>query len=382
MTNAIPEAVRPVWAEIDLAAVTANLTDLRAGLRPGTRLIAPVKADAYGHGAAEVARYLAALGVDGVATANVEDALAIRRAVPDLRILIYGAQLPDGNGTLLENGLTPSVYDRAGLAALSAHARNSDRPVPVHIKVDCGLGRLGVRLDEAAAFVGEVLATPTLWVEGLYTHIPFSAAADAAWSARRLAAFAAVAAEIQSRFDIAIPFVQAAASSVLAEGLPDPLNTVSPGHLLYGLSPLQHRDPDRLRLRPALHAIRARLIHIGARRPGDDLSGGPVKPGDSTSVGVALFGMDNGYRPAAQGATNVVLVRGRRCPVLSVSAEYSAIDLTAVPDATVGDVATFIGRDGDERIVTEEVAANQGAPSAAYWLVGLKRVPRRYSPPS
>lgn len=372
--TAIDEAARPIWAEIDLSAITHNLAVVRSRLAPETKVLATVKADAYGHGMVPVARHLQSLGVDGFATANVADAIAARAAGVTLPILIYGTQLPDGNAPLLDHGLTPTVYSMAAVAALRDLAAGRDRPITVHMKVDAGMGRLGVRLDEAANLAHEIITTPGLYLEGVYTHIPFSDGPGEAWSRRRLAAFSETVAAIKVAHGIDIPFAQAAASSVIAADLPDPLNTVSPGHLLYGLSPLKERSPAALGLRPALRAARGRLIHIGARRADDDL----IAESDATRVGVILLGMDNGFRPVAAGRAGHVLRDGRPAPILSVSAEYTVVDLDDHPDAAVGDIVTVIGSDGDAQITAEDVASSQGAPSAAYWVIGLKRVPMRY----
>lgn len=367
---------RPIWGEIDLAAITHNVGLLRECARRPVKILAPVKANAYGHGMAAVSLHLQNLGVEGLATANFDDAVAARRAGVTIPILLYGAQLPSGHADVLDHGLTPSVYDHESLRVLAELGSARTKPVPVHIKVDAGLGRLGVRLDEAAAFAREVLQQPGLFLEGIYTHIPFSDDQTGAWSQRRLAAFTALVREVQVSHGIAIPYAQGAASSVMSQDFPDELNTIAPGHLVFGLSPISGLRAERLGFRKALRALKANLIHIGHRRRGDDLIGSP--PGGLTSdatTGVVLFGMDNGFRPAAPGQTAMMLCHGKRCPVLSVSAEYAVIDVSHLEHPRVGDEVTIIGTDGPDAIAVEDVALWQGAPSAAYWQVALRNVP-------
>jgi alanine racemase len=367
---------RPIWGEIDLAAITHNVGLLRECARRPVKILAPVKANAYGHGMAAVSLHLQNLGVEGLATANFDDAVAARRAGVTIPILLYGAQLPSGHADVLDHGLTPSVYDHESLRVLAELGSARTKPVPVHIKVDAGLGRLGVRLDEAAAFAREVLQQPGLFLEGIYTHIPFSDDQTGAWSQRRLAAFTALVREVQVSHGIAIPYAQGAASSVMSQDFPDELNTIAPGHLVFGLSPISGLRAESLGFRKALRALKANLIHIGHRRRGDDLIGSP--PGGLTSdatTGVILFGMDNGFRPAAAGQTAVMLCHGKRCPVLSVSAEYAVIDVSHLEHPRVGDEVTIIGTDGPDAIAVEDVALWQGAPSAAYWQVALRNVP-------
>ena len=371
---------RPMWAEVDLSAITHNVALIRERAGRPIKLLVPVKANAYGHVAAVVGRHLESLGVDGLATANVDDAVAIREAGASLPILLYGAQLPSGNRYLLEHDLTPTVYSRDSLAAIEALAAGAGRTVNVHIKIDAGMGRLGVRLDDAVDFARQVIGSPGVRLEGVYTHIPFSDAVGEAWSRRRLTAFTDVVSAIESEHQIAIDFVQAAASSVFAQGLADSLNTISPGHVTFGLHPIAGARAEDTGYRKALAAIRASVIHIGHRRRGDDLPGtGPAGLERDATVGVILFGMDNGYRDGPAGTDAYMLCRGRRCPVLSVSAEYTVVDLSGVPGASLGDLVTVVGRDGDEEIAVEMVARQLGAPSAAYWMVGLKSVPVRYS---
>lgn len=371
---------RPVWAEVDLDAITHNIELIRQRAGRAVKLLVPIKANAYGHGAATVGMHLESLAVEGLATANIDDAVSVRRAGATLPILLYGAPLPSGNEFVLQHDLTPTVYSRESLQSISGLATDSGRVVNVHIKVDAGMGRLGVRLDEATAFARAVIDAPNVRLEGIYTHIPFSDDAGEAWSRRRLQAFAEMVQALENEHDFAVDFVQAAASSVFAQALPDALNTISPGHVTFGLHPITGSRAEDSGYRKALAAVRAAVIHVGRRRKGDDLPGtGPGGLDADATVGVILFGMDNGYRQGPAGAAAYMLCRGRRCAVLSVSAEYTVVDLSGIPDPLVGEPVTVIGRDGDDEIAVETVAEQLGAPSAAYWMVGLKNVPYRYT---
>ncbi len=369
-------SARPLWGELDLGAITHNLALLRQKAGRPVKIIAPVKANAYGHGMEAVSLHLQSLGVEALATANCLDAIAARRAGVKIPIVIYGSQLPEGHGVLLDHALTPTVYGHESLAALTALSETSPKPIAVHVKVDCGLGRIGIRLDEAQAFVREVLAHRKLHLEGIYTHIPFSNDVGAAWSKRRLAAFSTLVRDIEAEHGVRIPYAQGGASSVLANAFSDALNTISPGHLTFGLSPIDGLRAETLGFRKALRSLKARLIHIGSRRVGDDLYGsGPDGAPADVTTGVILFGMDNGNRPAAPGRKAFMLCRGQLCPVLAVSAEYTVIDLSGVSDPKLGETVTMIGEDSGASIAVEDVALAQGAPSAAYWQVALRNVP-------
>ncbi len=368
-----------MWADIDLGAITHNIALLRARVGRPVKILAPVKANAYGHGAVAVGRHLAGLGVEGLATANVDEAVAIRQAGVTVPILLYGAQLPSGNAYLLRHDITPSVYSSESLQALSALAATSGRTINVHIKVDAAMGRLGVRLDDAAAFAREVIASPGLRLEGVYTHIPFSESDGEQWSRRRLVAFTDLIRAIEHEHGITIDYAQAAASSVLASGFPDSLNTIAPGHLAVGLHPISGQRAEDAGFRKALTALRAQLIHIGQRKRGDDLLGTwPDGLAEDRRVGVIVLGIDNGYRPGPAGSAAFMLCHGQRCRVLGVSAEYTVIDLDDVAHAAIGDVVTVVGSDGEQSIAVEDVAQQLGAPSAVYWMMSLKSVPYRY----
>ena len=235
-----------------------------------------------------------------------------------------------------------------------------------------------MRLDEAAAFVRDLVATPGVSLEGIYTHLPVRRPGR-----RRVVAPAArgvrgLVQEVESRARHPIEFTEAAASSILSEAFPDTLTTIAPGHLMFGLSPLARHAAEELGFRKALAALRGRLIHVGRRRRGDDVCGaGPAGLTADSTVGVVLIGMDNGYRASA-GSGAFMLCRGRRCQVLGVSAEYTVIDVSAVPGAGAGDTVTIIGEDEGDAITVESLAEQLGAPSAAYWMVGLRDVPMRY----
>jgi len=349
-----------VWAEVSLTAITENLATNRQLAGRPVKIIATVKANAYGHGAPVVGLHLQALGVEALATANLDDALEMRRAGVTIPIVMFASNLPSGVEALVANRLTPTVQD---LPTADAIAKTAGRQISVHVKVDAGLGRMGVKLNEARGFVKQLAQIPNIKVEGLYTHLPFSDPAQAPWAQRRLAAFTEVVGALEREDGIRIDYTQAAASSILAMRLPDTLNTVAPGHLLFGLNPLS----SSLNLAPALRAIKARLIHIAHHSADEDRGG--YGAAQHPRTGVFLLGTDNGYRMADAW----VSCRGQRCQVLSVTAEYTVIDLSALPVAEVGDEVTVVGKE----LPLREVAGYLGlTPMLA--AIGFRRIPISY----
>jgi len=333
------EPLRPLWAEIDRAALAHNLAVVRrlAGQR---RLIASVKANAYGHGAVTMARELARLGVVTLWTGSVDEALAIRAAGIETRILLFGGYLPKDIPTLLRHGLTPTICDRASAEAVSAAASG---PTPVYVKVDAGLGRLGVPLPDAADLVQTIAALPNVTIEGIYTHLPFGTTSGRDWARERYASFAALLTRLAGR-GITPPVTQVWASSGLLADMPDICNSVCVGHLLYGLSPLAPDVAPASELRPVMTAIKTRLIHVAHHAAGQDLAiGSQYGMKNARTVGVVPLGLGDGMRKAAADHGMSLLVRGRRAPVIGVSLEHTTLDLTAIDSAQVGDEAVVVG---------------------------------------
>jgi alanine racemase len=334
------EPARPLWAEIDLDALAHNLALARrlAGRR---RLIASVKANAYGHGAVAIAQALARLGVDTLWTGSIDEALAIRAARVDARILLFGGYQPAAIPELLRHGLTPTIYDRAGGEAVAAAARG---PTPVYVKIDSGLGRLGVPLAEAEDLIAGIAARPGVAIEGIYSHLPFGSAAGRDWASERYGAFAALLRRLATR-GIQPPVTQVWASAGLLAGLVDDCNAVCVGHLLYGLSPVDAEVFDGVELRPLLTAIKTRLIHVAQHPAGRDLAGsGAYGMKNARVTGVVPLGLGDGMRSPAPGQTMSLIVAGKRAPVIGVSLEHTTLDLTDVDAAQVGDDVVVVGR--------------------------------------
>ena len=303
----MPEAARMLLPatriEIDLGVVRNNLRAIRrmAGAR---KVIAVVKGDAYGHGAAAVARTAEAEGADYIAAGNLDEAIAIRGAGITAPILVLGSLTVDAAAEVVRHTLIASVDDTRAADALAgaAHA-----PQPVWIKVDCGFGRYGVALPQALAFIRAVADKPQLRLDGIYTHLPFSDEPGRAWAARQTAAFRALVAALE-RAAMRFPVVQATASPGLLCGFDDD-TAVAAGHLLYGLDPLRPDSGINAHFsgfRPALHRIVTILVHRTQRLEGETAAGylrhcrGPL--------GIVPVGLTHGYRPAVGAA--FMIVRG------------------------------------------------------------------------
>jgi alanine racemase len=369
-----PARTRPVWAEVDLGAVSANYRELRRRLRPGVKIIAAIKANAYGHGAIEVARILAAEGADWLATGSFDEAVAVREARIETPMLLFAGPLPDGMADAVAVGFVPTVYDHDSARAVSAAARGS---ASVWIKVDAGLGRLGIPIEEAEAFARSVAELPNVLVQGLYTHLPFVDAAGRRWAAERLSAFQALA-ESLVRAGLPLTFTQALSSAGILAGLEDGSSAVCPGHVLYGLPSASPEIVDMAPFRPALRAVKTKLIHVSTHRKVRTAGiGGGVRLPAGAATGVVPFGRTDGYREPREGRRLYMLVRGQRVPVRGISLEHATLDLTGI-EAAVGDEAVVLGEHGDEAISAAEIADCQGAQVDDVVLAFDRHIPRFY----
>jgi alanine racemase len=353
-----PRDTRPNLMTIDLAALDANLALVRRLAGRGIAVVASVKANAYGHGIVEIARRLAERKVEVLATGFFADAVAMREAGVRTPILMMGGALPAAMSEVLRLDLIPTVHNGELLEAVATAA---PRRVPIYIKVDGGLGRLGVPLREAQAFVLAAARSPRIEVAGLYTHLPFADEAGRAWAADRMAKFDALVADL-AKAGLAIPVTQARASSALLAGITDHCTAVSPGGMLYGLAPVAAGMADVSALRPAMSAITTRLIHVSAaaadRTPGYESRHAARVTG---ATGVVPFGRLDGNRAPLAGSGAHMLIHGVKAPTLGVSLEHTVLDLSAVPRAAVGQEVVVLGASGNERIAVEDLARWQGA---------------------
>jgi alanine racemase len=364
---------RPNRMDIDLDALAANLAQVRRCTRPGVAVIASVKANAYGHGIVPVAGRLAGAGVEVLATGSIADALAMREAGIGTPILMMGGALPAAMPELLRHDLIPTVHNRELADAVAAAA---DQRTPVYVKVDCGLGRLGVPLRAAHRFVLDLARQPKLEIAGLYTHLSFADAVGRDFARERYAGFDALVAAL-ARDGVAIPITQARASSALLAGMEDPCSAVSPGGFLYGLSPLNPGVADIRPLWPVMASVRTALIQVSENAAED---GGRYAAQVRGATGVVPFGRIDGHRAPIAGAGAHMLIDGAKAPILGVSLEHTVLDLSDVPSPRVGQEVVVMGTSGVCAVTIADIARWQGVGTLDVLMTLNDRVPRRILP--
>lgn len=361
-------------AVVNLDAVAANVRALLRELGPACRLMAVVKANAYGHGALPVAIAALRAGASALAVACVDEGIQVRQAGITAPVLLLGATPPEEMRRVVAHQLTPTICDvdaaRALQAATPSHVR-----APVHVKVDCGLHRYGVDSAEAVAFVGWLAEQPRLALEGLYTHFSSAEEADGVATDREYARFAAVAAALREQ---GIQPRLHAANSAATMGFPAlRLDGVRAGLALYGLAG-GYPGATRLTQWPALELhSRVSRLHQLAAAEAVGYGRAYVAPSERR-VALVSIGYADGFTRLL-GGRGAVLIGGQRTPVVGrVSMDQIVADVTRVTDLTIGMPVTIIGRQWDATITASDVA--DWAATIPYEIVtGLApRVPRAY----
>ena len=350
----VPES-RWAWAEVDLAAVRRNVSALRALTEQGTLFMAVVKADGYGHGAAEVAGAALAAGADRLGVATVEEALALRAAGLTAPVQVLSEPPAASAPALVEHSITPSLFSREFAEALGDAAAARGVVSPFHLKVDTGMNRIGVRAEDAADFVQSLAGLPALAMEGVFTHF---ACADVPgdWAqARQLERFTEAVTEMRSR-GIRPGIVHAANSAATILQPDSHFGMVRCGIAIYGLHPAPSTH-GLVGLEPAM-SVKARVTRVARIGMGEGVSYGMTWHAASPTVIVTLpLGYADGVRRGLSNRMRV-LIGGRECrQVGRVCMDQLMVEAPRAATIAVGDEATVIGRDGSLETSMEEQAA-------------------------
>jgi alanine racemase len=349
----------PTWMEIDAAALRHNLDEVRRRVGDGVQIIASVKANAYGHGIVAVAQVLEDAGVDMLATGSFTEACALRDSGVTAPLLLLAGALPQAMGEVLARGFIPTIYDLDGARAVDrAAGEGTGAPTPIFVKVDCGLGRVGVALDQAAMLIDDIAALANVTVQGLYTHVSFNDSQGMAYSQERLQLFYELLGSLKAA-GVNIPITQAMASSALLMGWRDNCTAVCPGHILFGLSPVVADLADLAPFRPILRAIKSRVIQVRDHSGGPDMGSGAYhKNRRLRRTAVAPCGMNDGYRAAMEGHEAHVLHFDRELRVIGVSLEHLTVEVPDDVEIAVGDELVIMAGAGPVALNT--VAECQG----------------------
>jgi alanine racemase len=367
----LEQPARRCWAEIDLGALRHNVAAARGQLAEGVKVMGVVKANAYGHGVAGVAKALAGL-VEMFGVANVTEAEEVRKHAPEAPVFILGPALPEERARIAAGRFVPAVSTLAEARAYAALA--GVEPLPVHLMIDTGMGRIGILEKDTVAVAREILALRGLTVTGLSSHLP-SADEDDAFTREQLARFHGVVAQLRT-VGVAHPVVHIENSAGIIAYPARAGDMVRPGLMLYGSAPLPEFQP-KLR---AVMTWKTRITLVRSMPAGHGLSYGrtfitkaPMR------IATLAVGYADGYQRHLSNRGAEVLIRGRRCAVLGrVTMDQILADVTAAPGVTEGDEAVLIGRQSGEEIFAAELAQKAGTiPWEIFTGIG-RRVERVY----
>jgi alanine racemase len=366
---------RPTTAHIDLSALAHNLSEVRrcAG---GGKILAVVKADAYGHGAVECAMRLVSEGVDMLGVALIEEGAELRAAGINSEILVLGGVFEHQADDLIKYGLTPAVYATVQAEAFSEAAIRAGKTLPVHVKIDTGMSRVGVLPEDSVDFVLLVSKMPGLKVEGLMTHLSDVAEQDKSYAELQVARFDMVVERLQEE-GVEIPLAHASGSAAVIDFSDAHFNMVRPGIMLYGCYPSE-KMRSLVNLKPVM-SLKTKIMHIKKVGPVTPISYGRTFYTKKESLIATLpIGYADGLNRKLSNRGSV-LIGGRRCPIVgTVCMDMIMVDVSDVPNAKVYDEAVIIGRQGEEQITAEEVAGLLDTISYEVLCNVSKRVGREY----
>jgi len=383
---------------VDLGAVAHNIRALKGLLSRETKFMAVVKADAYGHGAVQIARTVLENGADWLAVARISEALELREAGIDVPILLFGDVLPDQVPYLAAHDIRVTLTCLETARVIAAAAKENTPPLKVHIKVDTGMGRLGILHDQFATpdqFVKpdnnlasplqcsqEILAIHALKgieIDGIYTHLANADARDKAHTQRQISRFERLVKELAQK-GLTPPMIHAANSAALIDMPQAHFNMVRPGIAIYGLWPSGETDHTRIRLKPAM-SIRSKIIHLKKVSKGFKISYGSTHVTQiPTCIATIPIGYADGYNRQLSDQGEMI-VRGSRARITGrVCMDFTMIDVGHIPGCRLGDEVVVMGSQENETISADDIARTIDTINYEITSSLTKRMPICYHP--
>ncbi|MFH0791323.1 MAG: alanine racemase [Candidatus Omnitrophota bacterium] len=363
---------RPTWAEVNLTSLSYNFRQIRKILAPRIKIMACVKADAYGHGLIPVAKKLESCGVDYLSVASIDEGIQLRQAGINLPILVLGMVLKADIEPLLKYNLTQTVCSQDLAVNLNNLARINHKTLNVHIKIDTGMGRLGVLYKHALPFIKKIHRLKFINIEGIFTHLSL-ADINRDFTLYQIVKFSRLITQL-NKTGIRIPIIHAANSLGVINYKESHFNMVRPGLIVYGLYPEENLN---IGLKPVL-SLKTRIVYLKKVPRGYGISYGYtyITKKDTTIINLPI-GYGDGY---TRNLSNLgqVLIKGRRFKISGrVCMDQIMVDVGNLP-VKVGDEAVLIGSQGRNSIKAEELAALSGTiPYEIVCGIG-NRVPRVY----
>jgi alanine racemase len=367
---------RPTIAEIDLGALAFNYRQIQRRIPRGVEILGVVKADAYGHGAVPIALRLERLGVKHLGVAMSEEGVELRRGGVKGPILLLGGIYREDIDRVFQYDLTPVVFQKESMQLLTREAQRRGKRVKVHLKVDTGMGRLGIPLRLWPSFLREIGRSPRIDIEGILSHYSMADETRDLFTRKQWEAFQEAVAIAEST-GIHFRYKHISNSAGLTAFPSWSGNLVRPGIILYGSYP-SPEFRNLIRLKPVM-TLKTQIGLLKRVPSGERISyGGTFVTGRESLIATLPIGYADGYRRQLSNQGEV-LIRGRRAPVVGrVCMDYLMIDVTAVPGVSSGDEVVLMGKQGRAEITVEEIAEKIGTISYEVFCLIGKRVPRMY----
>ena len=373
-----------VRADIDLDAITTNIQELKKVTSPGALFMAVVKANAYGHGAVEVARQALVSGADWLGVARVHEAVALRKAGIDGKILVMNYTPPEFASLALEHDLVLTVFDLNTATAISDTAVAAGSQIVSHLKTDTGMGRLGLRprgekvtgLDPSRVkLAGRIAELPGLDLEGIFTHFAAADSRDTTYTEKQFDLFCDYI-DALKKAGLEFRIRHAANSAAIVAHPQSHLDMVRAGIALYGLSPSAEVNLDHLATRPAM-SLKTRLVHVKKVPAGFCVSYGMTyRAPAATTIATVPLGYADGYSRLLS-SRGTMLARGQRAPIAGrVCMDLTMLDVGHIEGIRTGDEVVALGRQGDEIISADEIAGVLGTINYEIVSSITARVPR------
>ncbi len=370
-------AVSSTHIEVNLSKIGNNLSQIRKLISPDVKIMALVKANAYGHGIVEVAQYLQSCNIDMFGVAFVHEAVILRDAGITKPILVlYGATV-DEFPLFTKHDLEITVSSRENAVVLNDYLNSIGASINVHLKTDTGMGRIGVQYDTAASVAEQITYLPHLNLTGIYSHFATSEGDDPEFVELQLERFQAVLTDLGKR-GIEIEHVHIANSGAIINTPESHFTMVRPGITLYGYPPTENIS-NTISLQPAL-SLRSRIGYVKEVGQGVSISyGRTYTTTRATRIGTIPIGYGDGYSRLLSNKANV-LIHGKRYPVAGiVCMDQIMVDLGSESTISIGDEVTLIGKNGDNAISAWELAHLTGTIPYEILCALSSRIPRTYT---
>lgn len=366
-----------VCANIDLSALQHNLEAIHRLTDPSAKIIAVIKTDAYGHGAVPIARVMEKTDyLYGFAVATAEEAFLLRECGIRKPILILGYVFPEHYLKLVEQEIRPTVFTQEMAEQLSQAAEKAGKDVLIHIKIDTGMSRIGMQVnEESAKLIEQIVDLPHIVVEGIFTHFARADEADKSAARAQLEQFEKMVRLTQAH-GIKIPYHHCSNSAAIIDLPHANMDLVRAGIILYGLWPSNEVQKERIDLKPVL-ALKSRVAYVKQLEAGRSISyGGTYTTQGQRTIATIPVGYGDGY-PRSLSNKGYVLIHGCQAPITGrICMDQFMVDVTGIADVKTGDVVTLIGTDGDRMLTMEELGELSGRFSYEFACALGRRIPR------